>query len=112
MKRIVCGVLAAAILLFGLAASGEARSGGHFHGGIWIGAPFFWGAPWLYPAWPSYPYYSPPPVVIERQAPVYVQPEPQPQYWYYCQNPQGYYPYIQRCPGGWLQVVPSAPPAP
>jgi hypothetical protein len=35
----------------------------------------------------------------------------QPQYWAYCQNPEGYYPYVQDCPGGWLAVVPT-PPAP
>ncbi len=50
-----------------------------------------------------------------EQPPVYVQPGPAaeapPQYWYYCQNPQGYYPYIKQCPQGWMKVVPpSAPP--
>ena len=35
----------------------------------------------------------------------------QPQYWAYCQNPEGYYPYVQECLGGWVPVVP-APPAP
>jgi hypothetical protein len=117
MKRISVGALVAAVLLLGLTTHGEARhpgyrgQHGHYRGGVWIGVPFFWGAAWAYPAWRPYPYYSPPPLVIERQAPVYVQPEPQ--YWYYCQNPQGYHPYIQQCPGGWMQVVPpSAPPAP
>lgn len=42
--------------------------------------------------------------------PVYEQQPPQP-YWYYCQNPGGYYPYVQQCPNGWLQVVPDARPA-
>ena len=50
-------------------------------------------APWPY--WYVYP------------SPAYVQP----QYWAYCQNPEGYYPYVQDCPGGWVPVVP-APPAP
>jgi len=27
-------------------------------------------------------------------------------YWYYCRNPQGYYPYVTSCPGGWVQVIP------
>ena len=50
-----------------------------------------------------------PPVYIQ-QAPPVVQQYPA-GYWYYCQNPQGYYPYIKQCPGGWQQVdpVPSAP---
>jgi hypothetical protein len=27
-------------------------------------------------------------------------------YWY-CRNPAGYYPDVQTCPSGWLQVVPN-----
>jgi hypothetical protein len=34
----------------------------------------------------------------------------EPIYWYYCQNPQGYYPYVKQCPNGWMKVVPSPPP--
>ena len=35
----------------------------------------------------------------------------QPQgYWYRCNQPDGYYPYVTQCPGGWLQV-PAQPPA-
>jgi hypothetical protein len=29
-------------------------------------------------------------------------------YWYYCTNPQGYYPYVQECLGSW-HAVPPAP---
>lgn len=108
MKRFACVILAVIVLAVGVALPSDAWSHGRarFRGGVFIGAPLFWG-PWWWgpPAWS----YSPP-VVIERQPPVFVQPEPQPQYWYYCQNPQGYYPYIQQCPGGWLQVVPPTPP--
>src|SRR5712691_3381475 len=28
------------------------------------------------------------------------------QYWYYCQNPSGYYPYVQQCTTNW-QPVPA-----
>ena len=49
--------------------------------------------PWPY--WYTYP------------SPAYAQP----QYWAYCQNPEGYYPYVQECFGGWVPAVP-APPAP
>jgi hypothetical protein len=28
------------------------------------------------------------------------------QYWYYCQNPAGYYPYVQQCTTNW-QPVPA-----
>ncbi len=31
-------------------------------------------------------------------------------YWYYCTDPEGYHPYVEECPGGWMQVVPSSPP--
>jgi hypothetical protein len=65
------------------------------------------------PYWPPYAY---PPVVVSPP-PVYVQPPavvakplpPPPQYWYYCDALQGYYPYVQQCPGGWRQVLPTPP---
>jgi hypothetical protein len=88
------------------------HGGGHFN--VWFGPgwgwdPFFYP---YYPYYPSYPAYQPP--VVIQQPEQYVVPESQPQqtsYWYYCQNPKGYYPYVKRCPGGWMKVVPSpAPP--
>ena len=62
--------------------------------------------------WYPYPYYyAPPPVIIQQQPPVYVQPQqPEDTYWYYCPDPQGYYPYIRECPGGWMKVVPQTTP--
>jgi hypothetical protein len=36
----------------------------------------------------------------------------QPSYWHFCQNPEGYYPYVKDCPSGWMTVVPSKPNAP
>lgn len=81
---------------------------------------FYWGGPGV--VWPWYPspyYYSPyyyytaPPAVIQQPPPVYQSPQeppPAPQYWYYCQDPQGYYPYVKNCPGGWMKVVPNATP--
>jgi hypothetical protein len=35
--------------------------------------------------------------------------EPQQQYWYHCNNPEGFYPYVASCPGGWTQVTPTPP---
>jgi len=75
--------------------------------GFFIGAPLFWPPPY-YPYY-GYPYDYPPAVVVERQPQVYIQREPS-YYWYYCPEPSGYYPYVQNCPRGWQQVVPSAPP--
>lgn len=82
----------------------------HSHFDFFIGAPLFW--------WPPYPYYYYPPVsqTYIEQPPVYVQRNDAAasptgaNYWYYCQNPQGYYPYVQNCPAGWMQVVPQPPP--
>ena len=48
------------------------------------------------------------PVVVEP-APLY-QERPQTaaqQYWYYCQDPAGYYPYVKECPRGWQPVSPT-----
>jgi len=98
------------------ATNAEARRGGHGgHGprvgvGFWIGPG--WGWPYYYPS-NYYPYYPPePPIVIQQQPEVYVQPVPQEEqtlYWYYCKDPQGYYPYVNRCPSGWMKVVPTPP---
>ena len=82
------------------------------HHGLW-GPRFFWGGSIVVgPPWYPYDYYPAPPAVIQQEPQTYVQPQlPQENYWYYCQNPQGYYPYLSNCPGGWIKVVPQpAPP--
>jgi hypothetical protein len=83
--------------------------------GVGVGVPFF---PFYGPYYgPGYGYgYYPPPVVYQP-APVYAAPAVQPTYapaaqpasWYYCDNPRGYYPYVNNCSAGWRQV-PAAPP--
>lgn len=99
-------------LLFSMTASGGAWAGhghfgGHFHGhlrhgvGVIIAAPLFY--PWY--AWPS-PYYSPPPpVYVEQGDPASAQGG----YWYRCDEPSGYHPYVKECPAGWVKVVPTPP---
>ena len=92
-----------------LAHDGHGGYGGHFHGGghrghsgVFLGAPTF--------VWPMYPfpdYYSPPVVVVPP--PVYIERGQPAGYSYYCTDPQGYYPDVQVCPGGW-QPVPAPPP--
>jgi len=112
---------------------------GGYYGGYW-GRGFYpywgfglgwglWGWPllgWSYAGWPYYsyggypylgwPYYSSAyPSDTATAPPAYNEPEQEQQsyYWYYCQNPQGYYPYIKSCPGGWMTVVPNVtPPSP
>jgi hypothetical protein len=63
-----------------------------------------------------YPYYAePPPIVVREQPPAYIPPQrpavPVQQYWYYCQNPQGYYPNVRQCTHQWMRVVPTPPTA-
>lgn len=72
--------------------------------------------------WPAYPsvVYPPSVVVVQPDPPVYIQ-QPTPQappippasaainYWYYCEKPAGYYPEVERCPGGWIKVPPTPP---
>jgi hypothetical protein len=110
---LVIGVLAGIALVVSSAV--PAFAGGRVFFGVGLGFPFFYPYPYPYPPY-AYPAYAPP-VVVQTAPPVYVQPEPappsQPQYWYYCPTSQTYYPYVQDCPAGWLQVVPQvSPPAP
>ncbi len=74
------------------------------HSHIVIVNPGFW---WD-PAFPDYPDSA---VTPEPAPPVYAQPGTPPDqagYWYYCQNPPGYYPYVTECPAGWVAVLPPA----
>ncbi len=104
---------------------GGHHSRGHYGGGFSHGGYYSLGLLGLgyglgYYDRPYYsPYYAYPPtiVTVPMTPPVYIQ-QAQPVtqqypagYWYYCDNPQGYYPYIKQCPNGWQQVEPT-PPAP
>jgi hypothetical protein len=94
-------------VVLGFTATGAWADHGHFHGhvGVFIGAPW----PWFYPPY----YYYPPVVTVPASPPVYIEQggaAPETQYWYYCDQGQGYYPYVKECPGGWKKVVPSPPP--
>ena len=95
--------------------------GGYWNHG-WYGNNFGWwwvvgGAWYLYPA-PIYPYpdaYSVPmyPYPGAYPAQMYAPAPPPPaasqaHVWYRCANPNGYYPYIPECPGGW-QPMPATP---
>jgi hypothetical protein len=74
--------------------------------GIGIGLGTFWGSDWGWgPEWPGYAY---PPVVV-APPPVVVQPS-SPQYWYWCDSAQAYYPYVAQCPSGWRAVSPTPAP--
>ena len=76
--------------------------------GPWWGYPYYYGYPYNYPN-----YYDEPPLVIQPQQQEYIQQGPnqgeQDYYWYFCRKPEGYYPYVKECPGGWMKVVPAPP---
>lgn len=101
-------------LILGIGGYGYSSSG---FWGNYYGQGFY--SPYGYRAYsyadPFYrPYYTyPPAVTAPARPPVYIQQQepklarPKTNYWYYCQNPQGYYPHIKECPGGWTQVAPQ-----
>lgn len=74
-----------------------------------IVVPFglFWAPYWAVQAYPS----MYPPVVVQSRPEVYVQPQPPQPFWYYCEHPPGYYPYVPQCPAGW-RAVSAVPPRP
>jgi len=62
---------------------------GHSHVRAFIGAPIIFG-----PGYYSYDY-------------AYPYGDVEPQVYWYCPNPAGYYPDVQTCPSGWTQVTPN-----
>lgn len=117
------------LLLVGVTLSGQALAdrgygrhgghGGHFGLGLYFGVPYSYNY-YPYPYY-SYPYsYYPPVVVAPSQPPVYVEQGspstsqqtssmPDDYYWYHCDKPEGYYPYVKECPSGWQKVTPTPP---
>lgn len=83
-------------------------------GGTWHYRPY----PRYY-AQPQYYVYAYPPVVALQSPPVYIERsgqqeliQPTQPWWYYCDNPRGYYPYVRVCPNGWQRVPAQPPPEP
>ena len=102
-----------------------------WRGGRWYHGPhdgrlgWWWIAAgsWYFFTRPLYPYPDPyvpttvivQPTVVQPVTPVQpLTPPPPPpaaapaQAWYHCSNPEGYYPYVSSCNGGWTQV-PATP---
>lgn len=123
MRRVGAVALVAVLLLLAVVppshAGGRGRS---YNPGVrtrvfigagpafWWGTPLWWGPPlWSYPS-PAY-VYSPPPVLVTPEPPIYIQQAPatgplEPGYWYYCQSAEAYYPTAPACPEPWVQVAP------
>jgi hypothetical protein len=83
-------------------------AGSGFYDPFWFG----YGLGYDYP-YDGYPYNYGPPVVPEGVEPGYIPPldqgaPPASQYWYHCDSPEGYYPYVQACDQQW-QPVPATP---
>ena len=77
--------------------------GGGFHGRVFIGPPIIFG-PGYGPYGYSYPYGDSPydysyPYADDSSS------DDSSSYQWYCRDPAGYYPDVQTCPSGWLQVV-------
>ncbi len=132
IRLLVLAIAGLSITLVSFDTSAHGPSRGRVGVGVHIGVPgpIFWG-PRHYYGGPRHfyggpTYYYPPayyygaPAIVE-QAPVYVergssdpaaaatQPTAPPE-WYFCADPEGYYPYVNQCPGGWRKV-PAQPPA-
>lgn len=81
--------------------------GGHWVHDVYLGVFGWWWVvdgvwyPYAAPAYPYPTYVSSPPPGASPGAGGAV--------WYHCAKPDGYYPYVGACPGGWT-VVPASPP--
>lgn len=125
MKTAHARLLCAAALGLGALASSAAFAHGYYHSrprvGVYIGAPIVF-SPWYY-GYPR-PYYYPPyyypPAVVAAPAPqtVYIEKGQEAEapaaqgsdpWWYYCPESKAYYPYVDRCAGGWQRVKPQPP---
>ena len=123
LSKIICLALLMVWALFANEALAHGF-GGHFHPGfhrhsgfgLYFGLPFYSYPYYSYPYYRDpfyYPYYYPPVVTVPQTPPVYIERSPPitreypAGYWYYCGNPEGYYPYVKECPEGWQQVEPA-----
>jgi hypothetical protein len=113
-RLLLSGALAAAIAVIAMPASAHGHRGGHARLGFYVGVPL--ALPYAY--YPPAYYYGPrayysEPLAAGPVAPAYyIQQDnaaantspPPGGYWYYCRDPQGYYPQVQQCPTPWQQV--------
>jgi len=76
------------------------------YAGAALASPYSYGYGYPYYGY-TYPYASYAyPYGYPNQSMAYAPTAPTVSYWYYCQNPAGYYPYIQQCSTQW-QPVPA-----
>jgi hypothetical protein len=120
MRRSIAAFIVMLTLILAIPWVSHARHGHHGHGhhggtrvvvggNFWFGPPPFWG-PRYYcggPVWCA----PPPPVWAAPIAGYMERNREESEFWYYCEDPRGYYPYIRSCPGGWMRVVPQTVPS-
>ena len=132
MKKSMLAMVTAVLLLAVTQVCAAPRHGGGYYGGrpgwggghwgprvgIYYGGLGYYGYGYGYDY--GYPYaYAPivinaeptPQVLIQQGAGtgVTAQNEPAANYWYYCTQPAGYFPYVQNCSQPWMKVVPQIP---
>ena len=92
------GILAAVLAVVGMPAEAQEY--------YYYPPPYYAPPPPPVYAYPP-PYYYPPTVVV-RPAPPLPAGAPPPQFWYWCDEPQGYYPNVPSCNRTWREVPASA----
>ncbi len=115
-------IVVVAVLLF--VGIGSSWAGGRFYGGVgvYVGPGPYWGGPYYGrpffpgPYWYPGPYYPPTQVIVvpPPEPMVYIEKDYAPaepakdtkNYWYFCRESNGYYPYVSECPRGWQRVDP------
>ncbi len=74
---------------------------------------YYYPPPYYAPPPPPYayppPYYPPPPVIIRQAPPPRPAGAPPPQFWYWCDDPKGYYPGVPTCNQAWREVSGAGP---
>ncbi len=91
--------------------AGHRHSRASVHLGFWFGPAVVWAPPPVWVAPPPRLHCGPPPILYSPPPTVWVERgRGGDDYWYYCETPRGYYPYVRSCPGGWMRVVPDTVP--
>ncbi|MDY7537181.1 hypothetical protein QN372_11160 [Undibacterium sp. RTI2.1] len=120
------------LVILAITSSSVALARPFYHGprfglGIYVNpfpvfaSSYYYGGPYYYPN--TYRYY--PDVVVAPPTTVYIEqsnsnnppnnyvtpgtPQQSSGDWYYCHNPDGFYPSIKSCPAGWQRVPAQAP---
>jgi len=111
-KRLALRILFALLALTAFAGAGGIVGAPSAQARIIVGFGFdpWWGAPYPYPYYAApYPYYPPAYPYAQDDYPpgpgYGAAPAAAPASWYWCDNPQGYYPYVQQCSSAWRPVA-------